>query len=125
MYRLVENADTEYVMNFYYLIFGILSIVIAGALKIESSLLLILSYAAVFLLYDTRRPLFVDAAGDMMDKEERATVLSVESQIRALLVIVLAPLLGMVVDVFSIFTLFIIIGVFSLIMGFWLLKTGR
>ncbi len=125
VYRLVENADTEYVMNFYYLIFGILSIVIAGALKIESSLLLILSYAAVFLLYDTRRPLFVDAAGDMMDKEERATVLSVESQIRALLVIVLAPLLGMVVDVFSIFTLFIIIGVFSLIMGFWLLKTGR
>lgn len=125
VYRLVENTDTEYVMNMYYLIFGVLSMAISGALLIDSKILLILSYAVVFLLYDTRRPLFVDAVGDMMDKEERATVLSLESQARALFVIVLAPLFGMIVDVFSIFTLFMVIGVFSLAMGFWFLKTGR
>ncbi|SHJ67675.1 Major Facilitator Superfamily protein [Dethiosulfatibacter aminovorans DSM 17477] len=125
VYRLVENADTEYVMNIYYLIFGVLSMAISGALLIDSKVLLILSYAVVFLLYDTRRPLFVDAAGDMMDKEERATVFSVESQMRALLVVVLAPLFGMIVDVFSIYTLFVVVGIFSLAMGLWLLKTGR
>ena len=125
VYRLVENKDTEYVMNIYYLIFGVLSMAIAGAILIDSRVMLILSYGLIFLLYDTRRPLFVDAAGDMMDKDERATVLSVESQMRALLVIVLAPLFGMIVDVFSIFTLFMVIGVFSLAIGFWLLNTGR
>jgi hypothetical protein len=125
VYRLVENKDTEYIMNIYYLIFGVLSMAIAGAILIDSRVMLILSYGLIFLLYDTRRPLFVDAAGDMMDKDERATVLSVESQMRALLVIVLAPLFGMIVDVFSIFTLFMVIGVFSLAIGFWLLNTGR
>lgn len=125
VYRLVENTDTKYIMNIYYLIFGILSMVISGAILIDSRVMLIASYAMVFLLYDTRRPLFVDAIGDMMDKNERVTVLSVESQIRALMVVVLAPLFGIIVDAFSIFTLFISIGLFCLGVGIWLLNTGR
>jgi len=45
-----------------------------------------------------------------MKKNERATMLSIESQLRALLMIVFAPLCGFIADSFSIGTLFVVLS---------------
>lgn len=66
---------------------------------------------------DARRPVFVDVCGDVMKKDQRATVLSVDSQFKALFVIVLAPLFGWIADHYSIGILFIGISVFIIVIN--------
>jgi len=50
-----------------------------------------------------------------MKRNERATVMSIESQIRSLLMVILAPVFGFIAHRFSIAVLFFMIGVFILI----------
>lgn len=66
---------------------------------------------------DARRPVFVDVCGDVMKKDQRATVLSVDSQFKALFVIVLAPLFGWIADHYSIGILFVGISVFIIVIN--------
>ncbi len=70
-----------------------------------------------YIMKDTRRPIFVDAIGDIMEKKERATVLSVESQFRALFLVLFAPLFGFIADKYSIATLFLILGILCIIIN--------
>ena len=69
----------------------------------------------IIVMKDARRPLIVDVLGDYMHKSQRATVLSVDSQLRALFTIILAPLFGFIASYFSIEVLFIVIGVLIII----------
>ncbi len=87
-------------------------VLIALSLTIEHHLLLltILLYFVIYLLKDARKPLFVDVCSDFMRKSQRVTVLSVESQLRAILVMLFAPLFGYIAEVFSVSALFFILG---------------
>jgi hypothetical protein len=71
------------------------------------------AFLFLFILKNLRRPIFVDAIGDMMEKNERATVLSVENQATAVFTIFLAPLFGLIADTFSFPALFIFIAVLA------------
>jgi dTDP-4-amino-4,6-dideoxygalactose transaminase len=66
-------------------------------------------------MMDGRRPVFVDVCSDHMSKDQRATVLSIESQLRSFLMIIMAPLFGFIADTFSISSLFLGIGIIILI----------
>ena len=55
-----------------------------------------------------------------MDKNERATVMSIDSQFKSIFMIVLAPLLGYIAESFSIAIAFLLIGIFILIVNFLL-----
>ena len=59
----------------------------------------------------------MDAAGDMMDKKERATVMSIDSQLGSIFMVVLAPLLGYIADTFSIASAFLFTGILILIVN--------
>jgi len=91
--------------------------IIFFAIKTEIMLIVILLYFSLYLLKDGRRPLAVDVFGDYMRKNERATVMSIESQVRSFFMIVLAPLFGYIADRFSIATLFFVIGLSILILN--------
>ena len=52
-----------------------------------------------------------------MDKQERATVMSIDSQVRSLLVVVFAPIIGFLADNYSIAMTFLGLGIFILIMN--------
>jgi len=69
----------------------------------------------LYILKDARRPLFVDASGDLMKKTERATALSVDSQLKSIFVVVLAPLFGLIADRFSMEMLFAAMGIASIL----------
>lgn len=58
-------------------------------------------FLCISLLQNLRKPLFVDVIGDQMGKMERATILSIASQLKSVLVIFLAPLAGFVADRFG------------------------
>ncbi|MCK4980106.1 MAG: hypothetical protein KAS62_06905, partial [Candidatus Delongbacteria bacterium] len=53
-----------------------------------------------------------------MEKDQRATVLSVENQLTAIFTIIFAPLFGFIADNYSFTVLFVIIGILAFIMNF-------
>jgi hypothetical protein len=59
----------------------------------------------------------VDVIGDCINKKDSVTVLSIESQFRALFVAVFAPLFGLIADKLSISALFLIIGLLSFVIN--------
>ena len=50
---------------------------------------------------NARRPIFVSLFNDVMDKPQRATTLSIESQVRGGAVALLAPATGYIADSFG------------------------
>lgn len=76
----------------------------------------VLLFIVLYVIQNIRKPIMVEKIGDISDKNHRASVLSVESQITSIFIIVLAPLLGFMFDQFGFQYVFIIIGVISLLM---------
>ncbi len=94
------------------------------AVKTKIMLAVILLYFFLYFLKDGRRPLAVDVFGDYMERDERATVMSIESQVGSLFMIALAPLFGYIADRFGIATLFFVIGLSILILNRFL-RVGK
>ena len=117
IYRLNIKFSSSKLMDISFDILGLVFFIIFFAIKTEIMLIVILLYFSLYLLKDGRRPLAVDVFGDYMRKNERATVMSIESQVRSFFMIVLAPLFGYIADRFSIATLFFVIGLSILILN--------
>jgi len=72
----------------------------------------------LYVMMNIRKPLMVERIGDVTDSDKRATVLSAESQTASLLIVVFAPLIGLLADysmsmmfmVFAMIMLLIFIG---------------
>lgn len=64
---------------------------------------------------DARRPTFLEVSSDHMDKSQRVTVLSIESQVRAFFMMIFAPLFGFIAEAFSLSVLFVMVGIALLI----------
>jgi len=53
----------------------------------------------------------LDVLGELVDKDSRASVLSVNSQLKSLVIIIFAPIMGLVAEYFKIEVLFIVCAV--------------
>ncbi len=124
VYRLNKRAPSHILMDLYFFAMGIILIFLGFFISIKSVALIIIFYFILYVMKDSRRPLVVDVLGDYMDKTQRATVLSIESQLRSVIVIVLAPVVGYLADKFSISNTFFLMGIFTLIVA-WILKNKR
>lgn len=111
VYRLNKKRTSSLLMRSTMFILGAVCIIIAVSVKFDLTILVVLSFFFLFILKNLRRPIFVDVIGDLMDKDQRATVLSVENQMTGIFTIVLAPLFGLIADNFSFSFLFIFIGI--------------
>ncbi|GAB6109766.1 MFS transporter [Fusibacter bizertensis] len=114
IYRLTKKWNAIFVFEKLYDLMGILLIFLAIAVFRKQLIFAIAIYFSLYLMMDARRPVFVDVSSDYMDREQRATVLSIESQFKALFMVVLSPLFGWIADQFSISILFMGIGIFLL-----------
>jgi MFS family permease len=117
VYRLNFKFKSDKLMDISFNILGIVFLIMFFAIKTKIMLAVILLYFFLYLLKDGRRPLAVDVFGDYMRREERATVMSIESQVGALFIIMLAPLFGYIADRFGIATLFFIVGLLILVLN--------
>ncbi len=117
VYRLDKIIPARRLMDIYLDVLAAAFLLLALFIKIDSVYVIIALYFVIFILRDSRKPVFVDAIGDLMDKKERVTTLSIDSQIKALFVIIFAPLLGFIADRFSIPVMFIVIGVVTFIVN--------
>jgi len=121
VYRISNKISSSKLMNISFDIMGILSFILFIFIKFKLTYLIILVFFLLYILKDSRRPIFVDVCGDIIKKNERATVMSVDSQIKSILVIILAPVFGFISDALNIEILFLIISVFMIILNRFLI----
>ncbi|BES63649.1 tetracycline efflux MFS transporter TetA(P) [Gottschalkiaceae bacterium SANA] len=122
VYRLTNQSSPLAWMNRLFDGFGLLIGLIALGVWIQQPIIIMIAFFLLFIMKDMRRPLFVSAAGDLIPKKQRATILSVESQLRALMLIVLAPVFGFLAQQFSLSLLFLGLGLVILIINRWLVS---
>jgi len=77
--------------------------------------LVVIVFIVLNILQNIRKPFFVDLIGDHLKKQERATVLSIESQLKSILIIILAPIVGYIADMFGMEFLFLFLSFLALL----------
>lgn len=106
VYRLNKIKSSEFLMDVSFDILGIVFVLISIFIQLNFIYIVVPLYFLIFILKDARRPVFVDVIGDHIEKQERVTILSVETQFKALFVAIFAPLFGLVADCLSMSILF-------------------
>jgi MFS family permease len=117
VYRLVERVGSVRLFNIMYYVVALVSILMALSIHYALIIPVIVLYFILYIFLDARRPVFVDVCADNMSKRSRVTVLSIESQLRAITIVIIGPLFGFIAENYSMSMLFGFIGVLSLVIG--------
>lgn len=81
----------------------------------NNSILVFIVYLFIYLLFNIRKPIYVDEMDEYIEKSSRATMLSFSSQLKSLFLIIIAPLLGLIADKFGISTIMFILAILFVI----------
>ena len=114
--------SSKFAMDLIFYVFAILILGEAISIWFQIPLLIIIFYLFIYIFYNMRRPIAIDFLGDVMSKDQRATILSVEALLKSILVAIFAPLFGFIAEVYSIGVLFVWLGIFILLLNFFLLR---
>ncbi|WP_371805650.1 MFS transporter [Candidatus Lokiarchaeum ossiferum] len=122
-YNVIQRIkNTKRTIDLLFDLFAILLLLEAIFMWLKVPILIILFYMVIYGVYNLRRPMLVGYIGELAPKNQRATVLSVESQIKSFLTFLLAPILGIIVDYTSIQVLFIILAAVIIGVNFLFLR---
>lgn len=117
VYKLMKFSAKQNLLNLMYL--ALVVVLITLSFFVDNSFIVVFLFLLIYLIRDSRKPIFVDIIDENMDKSERATVISIVSQFKSAFAIILAPLMGFIADKYglhySLITLAIVlISVYSL-----------
>lgn len=104
-------------MDWVFYLFSAMFLLIALFIYVNIPLAVAFVYMFLYILHSMRKPFGVDYMGSIMKKDQRATILSVESQLTSVFQMALAPLFGLIADNLNFVWLFVIIGSVSLILN--------
>ena len=111
VYKLLNRYSKANLLDNFYKVMILIFLGIALSTYFESRIIIVLLFVISNILIDSRRPVFVDLIGDHLEKDQRATVLSIESQLKSFFVICVAPLSGAIADHFGFASVFIFLSV--------------
>ena len=95
-YRVKSLGKPEVLIAYIWLITAIAIGILSFFL--DSLLVVGLMFLLLYVMMNVRKPLMVERIGDVTDDDKRATVLSVEAQTSSLLIVIFAPLIGLLAD---------------------------
>jgi uncharacterized membrane protein len=95
-------------LNRTYLSLLFISAIAFLALRFNIWYLAVFSFLILALVENARRPMLVSYIGAFMEREQRATVLSVEAQIHAIVAMVVSPVMGFCADLLGVSGVFIV-----------------
>ncbi len=110
-YRLKKLASSTRLMNLSFLFLGLTILGISAATYISAIIPIIILFLFLNMINDTRKPIYVDAVDEHMDKKTRATVMSIENQITGIATVIIAPVFGYLADNTGLDTALLIIGI--------------
>lgn len=104
-------SSSKKAFDFVFYFLGFVILLEAIFISVELPIMVVILYLMIYVSYNLRRPIVVGFLGDNIEKDQRATILSVDSQLRSIFVIFLAPLFGFIADTYSISVLFYVIAI--------------
>jgi len=114
-YKLNNYYSSEKIMKSTFIIFAFFLFIVAAGIRYDLPIMVISIYFFIYISKDLRKIHLVEFAGNNMAKEERATVMSYNNQLKSTLLIVISPILGFIADTWGISSMFIIVGTFLLV----------
>jgi len=120
VHRLVPRFGLSGLADRYILWASLFFLLTASFLSLDIFYPVLGLYLLLNVLKDSRRPLLVETIGNLARKEGRATVLSVESQLKSLFTVLLAPLFGLMAQKASIPVAFLFLSLLMLFLYFFL-----
>lgn len=117
-YKLLKVHSSKHIIALMWGLSGIATLIIG--LFIHHLVVVFIGFIFMYVFLNIRKPLMVEMIGDYANPEKRASVLSIDSQLTSLFIVVFAPILGLVADYISYQFMFIfvgcmMIGIYSLI----------
>jgi predicted MFS family arabinose efflux permease len=109
-------------MEISFLVLAFITLGLSITVAFEITTVVFVLYMYLYISKDFRKPLFVDYAGENMKQEERATVMSYNSQLEATGAIVLSPIIGLLADGFGLSSMFLVISLLIFIASYFLVK---
>ncbi len=85
-------------LNLIYVVFMLLLIEVALLRRAELFFPIIVVFLFMYVLVNIRRPVIIGCIGDRMEKDHRASVLSIETQLKSIFAMILAPIFGLLAD---------------------------
>ena len=113
-YRLEKYISSSKILNLVWILTAI-SIIVLG-LAIENIYIVILSFVLFYTYLNIRKPFMVEKIAANTESGKRASILSIESQVTSLIIVVLAPILGYIGHTYSIKIMMISFGILMLTM---------
>ncbi|KFZ27321.1 MAG: Major Facilitator Superfamily protein [Candidatus Izimaplasma bacterium HR2] len=108
-HKLVKYVSREKIISSMWILSG-LSLMILG-FYIDYLVAVLIVFLLLYVYLNIRKPLMIEKIGDAVDKEKRASVLSIESQFTSLLIAMFAPVLGLIADNYSIELMLTLVGI--------------
>jgi MFS family permease len=106
-YRLESKVNKIKAINLAWLFMGLVSILLGWFT--QSILVIFLAFIIMYVILNLRRPIMVQEIGDVTEEGRRASALSIQAQMTSLLLVIFAPLIGLLAD-YSLKWLFISVG---------------
>ena len=107
-YVLLKYKDHDQLTRFTWVFTGLATLLIG--FFINQLIIVFVGFVLIYMFLNIRKPLIVEVMGDYSDKDKRASILSIDSQLTSLLIVICAPLLGLIADHASYQVMFIIVG---------------
>lgn len=107
-YKINKTLGSKSIIFLSWILFGS-GIILIGVFT-NNIIVVSMLFLLLYIIFNIRKPIIVQSIGDNTDKNKRATTLSIDSQLTSIFVIILAPLLGLVADNYSIKIAFISLG---------------
>lgn len=112
-YHLKKFSNSVNLLNIFSLI--LVFLLAFMSLEIQEVYLVIGIFLLIKILQNIRKPIYIDKIDDYMNKCERATILSIASQLKSLVIIVISPLAGFVADNYGINYMLLILALLIII----------
>lgn len=108
-FRLLQFSNHEGLTALMWGLSGIASLMIG--IFTSNLLVVFLGFVFLYVFLNIRKPLMVEVIGDHTEPTRRASVLSIDSQLTSLLIVIFAPLLGYLSDTTSLSFTFQLVGI--------------
>ena len=107
-YKLEGKVDKVKIINYAWLLMGAVSLFLG--FFTANIYVIFATFIVMYIILNLRRPIMVQEIGDVTEEGRRASALSIQAQLTSILLVIFAPLIGLIAD-YSYDLLFKLVGI--------------
>ncbi|MFW5794123.1 MAG: MFS transporter [Bacillota bacterium] len=111
-YKLESKVEKIKIINLAWLFTGAVALFL-GFLT-NSIIVIFITFVLIYIIMNLRKPIMVQEIGDVTEEGRRASALSIQAQLTSLLLVIFAPIIGLIAD-YSLALLFKLVGITMII----------